>query len=154
MTRRALLVAGMLSAGLASADALAIECPASRTVVEVDRASAALARYRVQPWESLKLADFGAAYQRATRHLREPWIRELSAGAVNRVISVQGRNGRLVLVEACKPELCSSENLLVLFDPASKAIAYRLREGGLVTTAGDASLRALAGDTCLERVGE
>ena len=154
MRYRSLLLATGVLFALATSPSGAFECVLAKTAGELVRggAQAPLARYRVQPWETLKLADFASSYRTLTRNLQQEWIKELSAGAFNRVIDVKGR--KLVLVDACKPTVCDSESILVLFDPTSRAVAYRLREGGLTTTAGEPSLRALAADGCLEGIGE
>lgn len=148
MIKRALAWLGIV---LLVAPVHAVECDTAKTSAELDRGTV-LARYRIQPWETLQLGEFASAYRALTRNLREPWIRELSTGSSNRVIDVKGR--KLLLVDACKQRVCASENIHVLFDPATRAIAYRLREGGLTTTSGDASLRALAADGCLDGIGE
>lgn len=78
-------------------------------------------KYEVYPWEMLKVDDFLEAYTAMTREGEfEDWVKSLTGTAQgkNRMIRVS-REG-FVLVVCCKPHMCDTSQIIVLYDPVKK----------------------------------
>jgi len=93
----------------------------SRIVIEFVSFPDEYKRYEVYPWETLNVADFQGAYAAMVQEGKfEDWITTLSGTAVgkNRMIRVFKEN--FVLVVCCKPHMCDSSQMIVLYDPVKK----------------------------------
>jgi len=78
-------------------------------------------RYEVYPWETLKVDDFRAAYTAMVEEGKfEDWVRSLTGTAQgkNRMIRVSRES--FVLVVCCKPHMCDTSQIIVLYDPVKK----------------------------------
>jgi len=93
----------------------------SRIVIEFVSFPGEYKKYEVYPWETLKVDDFQGAYAAMLEETKfEDWVRSLSGTATgrNRMIRAMGR--QFVLVVCCKPHMCDSSQVIVLFDPVRK----------------------------------
>jgi hypothetical protein len=78
-------------------------------------------RYEVYPWETLKVDDFQEAYTAMVEEGKfEDWVKSLAGTAQgkNRMIRVSKES--FVLVVCCKPHMCDTSQIIVLYDPVKK----------------------------------
>ncbi len=78
-------------------------------------------RYEVYPWETLKVEDFQGAYAAMLRDGNfEDWVRSLTGTATGKNKMIQVSREKFVLVVCCKPHMCDSSQVIVLYDPVKK----------------------------------
>jgi hypothetical protein len=93
----------------------------SQIVIEFVSFPDQLKRYEVYPWETLKVDDFQEAYTAMTQEGKfEDWAKSLTGTAQgkNRMIRVSRES--FVLVVCCKPHMCDTSQIIVLYDPVKK----------------------------------
>jgi hypothetical protein len=78
-------------------------------------------KYEVYPWETLKLDDFQRSFLETTREEKfEDWVRSLTGTATNKNRMIQAFKQKFVLIVSCKPHLCDTSQVIVLYDPVKK----------------------------------
>ncbi len=79
-------------------------------------------KYLNYPWELLKDKKFKNLYIKALGELGNiPWIRNISAvGGKNKIVSIDGK--KYVYISFCKPHMCDTEMVYLLFSPDENKI--------------------------------
>ena len=82
------------------------------------------------PWEMLKDSAFTKAYRAVLgARIKQRWLAKLD-GPANPVqnITVGGSSESFVLVKACKPHNCNTDNIVILYSPKRKVVYAKLIE--------------------------
>ncbi len=78
-------------------------------------------KYDVYPWETLKDDDFRKSYSVMIHEGKfEDWIKSLSGTAASKNRMIQAFKQKFLLIVSCKPHLCDTSQIVVLYDPAKK----------------------------------
>ncbi|MBP1750083.1 MAG: Inhibitor of vertebrate lysozyme (Ivy) [Deltaproteobacteria bacterium] len=78
-------------------------------------------KYEVYPWETLKLEDFQKSFSAMTREGKfEDWVRSLTGTATNKNRMIRAFKQQFLLIVSCKPHLCDTSQIVVLYDPVRK----------------------------------
>lgn len=90
-------------------------------------------------WDLLKDKHFRAAYHEALGAKKsEKWIAKLSGPSGKTTREVIGQV-EYVFADSCKPHYCDTNNLVIAYAPAGRAVFARLVEGGSVIWLGNPS---------------
>ncbi|MHB8109348.1 MAG: Ivy family c-type lysozyme inhibitor [Syntrophorhabdaceae bacterium] len=88
-------------------------------------------KYEVYPWDTLKIDDFQRTYAAITKdETFEDWVKTLSGTAANKNRMIRAFKEQFVLIVCCKPHLCDSSQIIVLFDPLKKHVYSVLARDG------------------------
>lgn len=78
-------------------------------------------KYDVYPWETLKVDEFQRSFSAMTREGKfEDWVKSLTGTATNKNRMIQAFKQQFLLIVSCKPHLCDSSQIVVLYDPVKK----------------------------------
>jgi len=88
-------------------------------------------KYEVYPWDMLKIDDFQRSYTAAINDGQiEDWVRNLSGTATGKNRMIRAFKEQFLLIVCCKPHLCDSSQIIVLFEPQTKRVYSVLAKDG------------------------
>lgn len=97
-----------------------------------------LEQYHVNSWEMLKDKSFKKSYFEilGNKISNDKWLRTLPISDKNKLIKLN-QNNFIVFIDSCKPHVCDSNNIKILFDPKSRSIWAKLNENNKITYFGN-----------------